>query len=98
MIVLDKLKKLMVYCNEQGVMLPLLHDPIKKAPSVSLTFLFISGNVVLAGLLGKAAGFFGGIDISQALYWFGMCAALYFSRSFSGDGKQQNISNDEKKK
>ena len=92
-----KIKSLITKLNEQGVPVPMLRDPLKGRPSVSLSMLFISFNVVLIGLIGKWADKLGGIDLTQAIYWFGMCSALYFSRSFSGDGKSQTVSNDEKK-
>lgn len=94
-VLIDKLLQYRDYLNERGISIPVLRDPVKKAPSVSLTLLFLSGNVVLAGLIGKIAGKLGGIDMTQALYWFGMCAALYFGRSFSGSGKDVKL--DDKK-
>lgn len=69
--------------NSMGIPLPMIRDPKNGLPSVSLTMLFISFNVVLIGLIGKFSKFFDGVDIQQAIYWFGMCAALYFGRKLS---------------
>jgi len=83
-----KVKNFIASMNAKGVPLPMLRDPKSGVASVSLTMLFISFNVVLIGLLGKLAGKFGGIDIQSALYWFMVCAGLYFGRRV-GDGKTE---------
>lgn len=94
---MEKIRAYLEKLKTEGLVFPMLRDPIKKQPSVSLTILFISTNVVMAGMIGKLSGALGGIDLTQALYWFGMCAALYFGRSFSGDtGKNVNMDNKNK--
>ena len=70
--------------NSKGVPLPTVRDPKTKLGSVSLTLVFVSFNMVLLGLIGKAAGAFGGIDIAQALNLFYACAALYWGRKLQG--------------
>lgn len=84
---LENIKSFIIKLNEFGVPLPLLRDPVKKQPSVSLTILFISFNMVLIGLIGKWSKYLD-IDVQQAIYWFMVSAGLYFGRSFtSGDKK-----------
>jgi hypothetical protein len=70
--------------NKKGIPLPTIRDPQTGLGSISLTLVFISFNMVLFGLAGKAAGAFGGIDLTQALNLFYACAALYWGRKFQG--------------
>jgi hypothetical protein len=78
---LQRIKNLFNQLNAQGVPVPFIRDPKSNRASVSLTLTVISFNVVLIGLVGKWSSFLGGVDLTQALYWFGMCAGLYFGRS-----------------
>lgn len=87
---LDKIKAFIVRLNQMGIPIPLVRDPKTSTGSVSLTLVFISANVVLIGLLGKMASFFGGVDLTQAIYWFGICCALYFGRNLSTSDKNNN--------
>ena len=79
----EKIKKFILTLNEKGIPLPMLRDPFTKIPSVSLTMLVISFNIVLFGLIGKSAKMLDGVDLQQAIYWFGICAGLYFGRKIS---------------
>lgn len=81
---IDDIKKKIRDLNEKGIPLPMLTDPKTKEASVSLTMMVISFNVVLIGLIGKASGFFGGINIEQAISWFMITCGLYFGRKVSG--------------
>lgn len=92
----QKVKDFLVKMNKEGFPLPLLRDPKTGLGSVSFTMLFISFNVVLVGLLGKLSGFFGGVDIQQALYWNMITASLYFGRTLSANNK--TVNNDEETK
>lgn len=84
---LEKVKAFILKLNEFGVPLPLLRDPVKAQPSVSLTMVFIAFNMVLIGLIGKWSKILD-IDVQSAIYWFYGCCALYFGRSFkSGNNK-----------
>lgn len=82
----EKLNALLDNANKVGIKLPMIHDPKVGGSSVSLTMMFISFNVVLVGLIGKWSKYLD-IDITQALYWFGICASLYFGRNLSVGGK-----------
>jgi hypothetical protein len=84
---LDKLKELSASANSKGIPLPMIRDPKTGLGSVSLTLVFLSFNVVLIGLIGKISKFLGEIDLTQALWLFGICTSLYFGRRVSGDGK-----------
>ena len=70
--------------SAKGVPLPMVRDPKTGEGSVSLTLVFISFNIVLLGLVGKAAGALGGVDLTQALNLFYACAALYWGRIVTG--------------
>jgi hypothetical protein len=71
--------------NKYGIPLPTVRDPVTGKGSISLTLVFISFNIVIAGLIGKWANIFGGIDIAQALNLFYACAALYWGRKFQSE-------------
>lgn len=87
---IDKIKAFIAKLSEQGIVLPMIQDPKTKIPSVSLTMMIVSFNVVLLGLIGKSAGFLGGVDLQQAIYWFMITSGLYFGRSLTyKDAKQE---------
>jgi len=71
--------------NERGFPIPTIRDPKTKLGSVSLTLVFISFNFCLIAMVGKWSGFLGGIDPSQALNLFMVCAGLYWGRKFQRD-------------
>jgi len=73
--------------NERGFPIPVIRDPKTKLGSVSLTLVFISFNFCLIAMVGKWSGFLGGIDPSQALNLFMVCAGLYWGRKFQRDEK-----------
>lgn len=77
---IDKIKELISKLNSHGIPVPFLRDPKTGESSVSLTMMIISFNVVLIGLIGKWSNALGGVDLTQALYWLGMCSSLYFFR------------------
>jgi hypothetical protein len=83
---LDFWRKAVDKFNGQGVPLPTIRDPQTGRGSVSLTFVFISFNLVVVGVVGKWSGALGGIDIAQALNLFYACAALYWGRKFQNSG------------
>jgi hypothetical protein len=64
----------------------MIRDP-RTGASVSLTLVFISFNIWVVSIVGKAAGALGGIDPSQTLNMFMVCAGLYFGRKFQKDEK-----------
>lgn len=88
---LDKLKYILKYCNEKGVLLPFVRDPIKQAPSVSLTLLIISfGVAVVTNILNLTKQL---DDVGYVMELFYACSCLYFGRSFTGkSGSQINES------
>lgn len=85
---IDKIKDFILKLNSYGIPLPLLHDPKVNGPSVSLTMMFISFNVVLIGLIGKWSKALDGVDVQQAIYWFMITAGLYFGRQLSSNGNK----------
>lgn len=80
---LNKLKQILNLMNKAGIPIPLLRDPKSGTGSITYTFLWISGNVVLLGLIGKFSHFLDGVDIQQSIYFFMVCAGLYFGRTAS---------------
>lgn len=74
--------KVVGHINRYGIPLPMIRDPKTGKGSISLTFTFISFNIVVFGLMGKAAGLLGGVDLVQAMNLFYACAALYWGRKF----------------
>jgi hypothetical protein len=71
--------------NERGLPMPTIRDPKTGLGSVSLTLVFLSFNFCLIAMIGKWAGKLGGIDPSQALNLFMVCAGLYWGRKFQRD-------------
>lgn len=96
---LEKIKGLLTKAHEHGIPIPMVRDFKNKGPSVSLTLLLISFGVVLFGLIGKWSKLLS-VDTDQAIYLFGICAGLYFSRNVGGSGKVNlgESVNEEKKK
>lgn len=82
----DKVKEIFKKANEHGIYLPMITDPKSGSGSVSLTMLFASFNLVLAGIIGKSAKVLE-IDVNQALNLFYGCSALYFGRKMQKDDK-----------
>jgi hypothetical protein len=76
------------------IKLSFIQDPITKLPSVSLTNLVISTIFLLVAagldLAGKVKG------TSIALEYFGVSAALYFSRRINVNGRSFTAESDEK--
>lgn len=80
---IEKLKQFANKLNQAGIPLPLLRDPKYGVSSVSLTMMFGSFVICAVGLIGKASGFLGGVDLSQALTLLGITSALYYGRNFN---------------
>ena len=89
---LEWIKALMSKMNSKGVPVPMIRSPDTGVGSVTLTLVFISFNVNLIALGGKAAGYFGGIDISGASYLFLMTLGAYLGRKIQGNGKSVDLS------
>ncbi len=68
--------------QEKGIPVIFLRDQDKKGPSVSLTMLMISFSLCLFALINKFAKLVQGVDVENSLQLFGICAGLYFGRSF----------------
>jgi hypothetical protein len=77
--------------NSMGLPMPMVRDPKTGASSVSLTLVFLSSVYVQLALLNSFAQMFKGVDITNALYWHGMCVALYFGRSYKKDGNKAEL-------
>jgi hypothetical protein len=93
--ILDKWKNFIIMMNEKGFPVPMLRD--KGQPSVSLTLLFISFNVWLLSVIGKASGALGGMDAGQCLQMFMVCAGLYFGRKLQKTDKGVIVQSDKEK-
>lgn len=73
--------------NERGFPMPTFRDPATGKGSVSLTLVIMSFTFCMLGMIGKASGLVGGIDPSQTLNLFMVCAGLYWGRKFQRDEK-----------
>lgn len=87
----DKWFELVNKMNSRGVPIPLIRDAKTGLGSMSLTLVFLSFNVWLMSVLGKLAGYFGGIDTNSCLNMFLACAGLYWGRKFQSDGKKVEL-------
>lgn len=85
---IDKLKELLKYLNEQGAYLPMFRDHGK--PSVSVTLLVISSILVIAGICSVK-----NVNTWQALAWFVTNAVIYNNRGakISKDGIEISSNN-----
>lgn len=81
--------------NSRGIPIPLVRDAKTGLGSMSLTLVFISFNVWLISVIGKAAGALGGMNPDQTLNMFLACAGLYWGRKFQSDGKKAELSGDQ---
>lgn len=93
-----KWKKFANDMNSKGVPVPMIRDGKTGMGSVSLTLVFVSFNVWLVSIIGKAAGALGGMDPSQTLNMFMVCAGLYFGRKMQKDAKGNITISDADKK
>lgn len=83
---LDKIKEIIDKMNSRGIPAPMVRDPVSQIPSVTLTMVVVSFGMCVIGLIGKASGFLGGVDMSQAITLFGVAGGMYLGRRFqSGD-------------
>ena len=87
----DKWLSLVNSMNSKGIPIPLVRDPKMGVGSVSLTLLFLSFNIWVLSVIGKAAGALGGVNPDQCLNMFLSVAALYFGRKFQRDGSKSSL-------
>ena len=85
----NKWLKIVKNANEKGVPLPMIRADGKA--SLSATFTFIAFNTWLISVMGKFAGFFGGVDSGQCFQMFIACAGLYWGRKFQSDGNKVEL-------
>lgn len=78
----DKWVKFVGDMNAKGIPVPTVRDPKTGFGSISLTLVFISSVIVIAGIIGKSAGMLGGLDMSTAMEFFWTATSLYFGRQF----------------
>lgn len=81
--------RLTEFCTKKGLPVPVLRDPVTQQPSASFTLLVVSSGLVIFGLINKAAKLVDGIDMDNALQFFGICAGLYFGRKLTSDKKEE---------
>lgn len=95
---IERWKNFVLDMNSNGVPVPMIRDGKTGMGSVSLTLVFISFNVWLVSIVGKAAGALGGMDPTQTLNMFMVCAGLYFGRKMQRDDKGVTIVEEVSKK
>lgn len=78
----NKWKQFVRDMNEKGIPVPTIRDPKTKFGSISLTLVFISSVIVIAGIIGKSAGVLGGLDMNAAMEFFWTAVSLYWGRQF----------------
>ena len=84
MTILEKIQEYLKDKNQNGLYVPMIRDPKSGMGSVTLTLVFISFNMNVLGLIGKASGLFGSIDLSGANTLFIACLAAYLGRQMQG--------------
>jgi hypothetical protein len=78
----DTGKSFAVKLNEQGIPIPLLRDPVTKVGSVSFSLVILSTALVVAHIVGKCAGYLGGVDPAVAMQFFYASCSLYIGHAF----------------
>jgi glutamine amidotransferase-like uncharacterized protein len=82
-------KDLSDWCTKKGIPVITFRDPVTQQPSASFTLLVISAGLVIFGLVNKIAKLVDGVDIENALQFFGICAGLYFGRKLTSNKKEE---------
>jgi hypothetical protein len=80
--IFEKWKHIVEAANDRGIPLPMVRDPNTLEGSVSLTLVCMSAFLVVVGIVGKAAGYIGGIDMNSAFNFFYASTTLYFGHSW----------------
>lgn len=80
--IVNKWREFVEKMNDKGIPLPMVRDPQTLEGSVSLTLVCMSSFLVVVGIVGKAAGFIGGIDMNSAFNFFYASTTLYFGHSW----------------
>jgi len=93
----NKWKELVEKANDKGIPLPMVRDPQSLEGSVSLTLVCMSSFLVVIGIVGKAAGFIGGIDMTSAFNFFYASTTLYFGHSWVHKDDSSSKEEDPKK-
>jgi len=78
----SKWKEFVEKMNDKGIPLPMVRDPQTLEGSVSLTLVCMSSFLVVVGIVGKASGLIGGIDMNSAFNFFYASTTLYFGHSW----------------
>lgn len=83
----DRWKNFVCDMNAKGVPVPMIRDAKTGMGSVSLTLVFLSFNIWIVSIVGKWSGQLGGINPTETLNMFMVCAGLYFGRKMQKDPK-----------
>jgi hypothetical protein len=73
-------KDLVNRANSQGIPIPMLR--YKGEGNPALTVFVISSALVIVGIVGKWAGYLGGIDMNNAMQFFYASSTLFFGHSW----------------
>jgi uncharacterized membrane protein YphA (DoxX/SURF4 family) len=76
---LKNCKTFIVKMNEKGVPVPMVS--YKGEGNPALTLVVISATLVVVGLLSRWAGAVGGIDMTNAMQFFGISTTLFFGHT-----------------
>jgi hypothetical protein len=83
----EKWKTFVDDMNSKGIPMPMIRDAKTGKGSVSLTLVFLSFNIWIVSIVGKWSGQLGGINPTETLNMFMVCAGLYFGRKMQKDPK-----------
>ena len=92
---MEKWKEIVNSANQSGVPLPMVRVDGKASLTATLTW--ISFNIWVISVIGKAAGALGGMDSGACLHMFITCQGLYLGRRFQSDGKTTKMSEQDPK-
>lgn len=93
---MNELSKFFSKLNSQGIPIPLARDPKTGVGSLTFTMAVVSFGICILLLAGKIANLIGNVDYDNALWLLGLTLSTYLGRQFQKNGRQLNVSSEEK--
>lgn len=87
----EKLQKIFLKANSEGIPLPLLRDNKTGKGSYTLTMFWMSFNLSIILLAGKVTKIVGDVDYNNVLWLLGLTGSFYLGRKIQGDSKKMTI-------
>lgn len=89
---MEILKKILKSMNENGIMFPVVHDPVSKRGSITCTMVIVSFGICVIGVIGKVSKVLDGVDLTAAHSLLVISLSAYLGRKLQQNGKQVEMS------